>query len=441
GYSSARSSLELSRPHATARHSPSAQFRGDRQRHRAHHRRPLGLLGRRHALRHRPAGGMVRRGCRHRLRLGHLRRRRRRLQARHACQHRHAGQAPAGDRKAALRRRPRSPRDGVLRLRHLARPRLHHRQLGQPDLGAAPAHVDRLCRRAARLRPHHLALRPGGAAALARHADRAARGRLNAMQYLPIFLMFLLFAANIPVAFGMAVAALSFFLFAADLPIAIFVQRLVSVTESFPLLAVPFFIMAGAIMNYAGITRRLMALADALVGHMVGGLAQANIVLATLMGGLSASANADAAMQAKMLGPEMVKRGYSPAFVAAVTASAAVITPIIPPGIGLIIYGFIADVSIGRLFIGGIIPGLLMCIALMAVTWLVSKRRGYKALRPRFVTFAELGTAFREALWALTIPIFIIVGIRGGVFTPTEAGAMTVLYATLVGFLAHKELK
>jgi tripartite ATP-independent transporter DctM subunit len=261
------------------------------------------------------------------------------------------------------------------------------------------------------------------------------------MQYLPIFLMFLLFAANIPVAFGMAVAALSFFLFAADLPIAIFVQRLVSVTESFPLLAVPFFIMAGAIMNYAGITRRLMALADALVGHMVGGLAQANIVLATLMGGLSASANADAAMQAKMLGPEMVKRGYSPAFVAAVTASAAVITPIIPPGIGLIIYGFIADVSIGRLFIGGIIPGLLMCIALMTVTWMVSKRRGYKALRPHFVTFAELGTAFREALWALTIPIFIIVGIRGGVFTPTEAGAMTVLYATLVGFLAHKELK
>jgi tripartite ATP-independent transporter DctM subunit len=237
------------------------------------------------------------------------------------------------------------------------------------------------------------------------------------------------------------VAALSFFLFAADLPIAIFVQRLVSVTESFPLLAVPFFIMAGAIMNYAGITRRLMALADALVGHMVGGLAQANIVLATLMGGLSASANADAAMQAKMLGPEMVKRGYSPAFVAAVTASAAVITPIIPPGIGLIIYGFIADVSIGRLFIGGIIPGLLMCVALMVVTWMVSKRRGYKAIRPHFVTFAELGTAFREALWALTIPIFIIVGIRFGVFTPTEAGAMTVLYATLVGFLAHKELK
>jgi tripartite ATP-independent transporter DctM subunit len=261
------------------------------------------------------------------------------------------------------------------------------------------------------------------------------------VQYLPILLMFVLFAANIPVAFGMAVAALSFFLVAPDLPIAIFVQRLVSVTESFPLLAVPFFIMAGAIMNYAGITRRLMALADALVGHMVGGLAQANIVLATLMGGLSASANADAAMQAKMLGPEMVRRGYSPAFVAAVTASAAVITPIIPPGIGLIIYGFIADVSIGRLFIGGIIPGLLMCVALMAVTWMVSKRRGYKAIRPHFVTFAELGTAFREALWALTIPIFIIVGIRFGVFTPTEAGAMTVLYATLVGFLAHKELK
>jgi tripartite ATP-independent transporter DctM subunit len=262
------------------------------------------------------------------------------------------------------------------------------------------------------------------------------------MTYAPVLAMFALFALNVPVALSMAIAGLVFFLFIADgLPIAIYVQKMVAATGSFPLLAVPFFIMAGSIMNHAGITRRLMVLAEALVGHMNGGLAQANIALATLMGGLSASANADAAMQAKMLGPEMIKRGYSPAFVAAVTACAAVITPIIPPGIGLIIYGFLADVSVGRLFIGGIIPGILLCGALMLTTYVLARRRGYQPVRARFVSLPELGVATRDAAWALTIPLFIIVGIRYGVFTPTEAGAMTVVYALLVGFIAHGELK
>ena len=260
------------------------------------------------------------------------------------------------------------------------------------------------------------------------------------MNLLPVSIMFGMLALNVPVAFAIAMAALSFFLFAGGLPINIFVQRLVGATESFPLLAVPFFILAGSIMNHAGITRRLMVLADALVGHWIGGLAQANIILATMMGGLSASANADAAMQAKMLGPEMIRRGYAPGFVAALTACAAVITPIIPPGIGLIIYGFLADVSIGRLFIGGVVPGVMLCAALMIVTALISRRRGYQPSRPRFVSKAELWSAFTNAIWALTIPLFILVGIRYGIFTPTEAGAMTVLYAALIGFLVHREL-
>lgn len=261
------------------------------------------------------------------------------------------------------------------------------------------------------------------------------------MTWLPLAAMFVLFAINVPVAFAMAIAALSFFLLGVGPPIGIYVQKIVSVTESFPLLAVPFFILAGSIMNHADITRRLMALADALVGHWRGGLAQANIVLATLMGGLSASANADAAMQAKMLGPEMVRRGYAPSFVAAVTAGAAVVTPIIPPGIGLIVYGFLADVSIGRLFIGGVVPGIMLCVALLITTRLIAGRRGYKAVRERFVSREELGRALRDAAWSLTIPVFILVGIRFGVFTPTEAGAMTVLYAIAVGALAHGELK
>jgi tripartite ATP-independent transporter DctM subunit len=261
------------------------------------------------------------------------------------------------------------------------------------------------------------------------------------MNLLPVSIMFGMLALNVPVAFAIAMAALSFFLFAGGLPINIFVQRLVGATESFPLLAVPFFILAGSIMNHAGITRRLMVLADALVGHWIGGLAQANIILATMMGGLSASANADAAMQAKMLGPEMIRRGYAPGFVAALTACAAVITPIIPPGIGLIIYGFLADVSVGRLFIGGVVPGLMMCGTLMVVTALISRRRGYQPSRQRFVSRAELWTAFTNAIWALTIPLFILIGIRYGIFTPTEAGAMTVLYAALIGFAVHRELR
>jgi tripartite ATP-independent transporter DctM subunit len=261
------------------------------------------------------------------------------------------------------------------------------------------------------------------------------------MEFLPVLLMFLLFALGVPVAIAIAASALTFFVFADGVPLQIFAQKLVSSTDSFPLLAVPFFIFAGTIMNYAGITRRLLNFADALVGHTVGGLAQVNVLLATLMGGLSASANADAAMQAKMLGTEMVKRGYAPGFAAAVTACSAVITPIIPPGIGLIIYGVLADVSVGRLFIGGIVPGLMLCIGLMVAIYFVARRRGYKPLRERMVSPAELWRAFVEALGALSIAAFILVGIRYGIFTPTEAGAMTVVYASLVGFLVHKELK
>ena len=264
---------------------------------------------------------------------------------------------------------------------------------------------------------------------------------MGALTLWPIWVMLGLFALNVPVAFAMGIAAMAFFVSAEGLPLEIFAQRILAATDSFPLLAVPFFILAGSIMNHAGITRRLMNLADALVGHTVGGLAQANIVLATLMGGLSASANAEAAMQAKMLGPEMISRGYAPGFTAAVIACAAVITPIIPPGIGLVVYGFLADVSVGRLFLGGVVPGLLLCGALMVATWGVSRARGFRAAREKFAGLPALGTAFREAAWALTIPVYILVGIRYGVFTPTEAGAMTVVYTLLVGFFAHRELE
>ena len=259
--------------------------------------------------------------------------------------------------------------------------------------------------------------------------------------WIPGILMLVLFALETPIAFAIAIAALSFFLIDGGVPLNIFVQKMVSATDSYPLLAIPFFVLAGAIMNKAGITRRLLALADALVGHMTGALAQMCTVLATLLGGLTASSSADAAMLSKILGPEMVKANYSPAFAAVITSCAAIITALIPPSIGLIIYGYIADVSVGRLFIGGIVPGLLLAGSLMIVTWIIAKRRGYKPLRTEFAGMPELGRSFRDALWALSIPVFIIVGIRYGIFTPTEAGAITVLYTILVGVFAYRSLQ
>jgi len=259
--------------------------------------------------------------------------------------------------------------------------------------------------------------------------------------WIPGILMLVLFALETPISIAIGVSALSFFLIDGAVPLNIFVQKMVSATDSYPLLAIPFFVLAGAIMNKAGITRRLLSLADAMVGHLTGALAQMCTVLATLLGGLTASSSADAAMLAKVLGPEMVKANYSPAFAAVITSCSAIIASLIPPSIGLIIYGYIADVSVGRLFIGGVVPGLLIAASLMIVTWIIARRRGYKPLRTEFAGMAELGRSFRDALWALSIPVFIIVGIRYGIFTPTEAGAITVLYTILVGVFAYRSLR
>jgi len=257
---------------------------------------------------------------------------------------------------------------------------------------------------------------------------------------LPSILLALLFALNVPVAFAIAISALSFFFLADGLPMDIFFQKMISATESYPLLAVPFFVLAGSLMNAAGITRRLLHLADALVGHLTGALAQACTVLATLLGGLTASSSADAAMLAKLFGPEMVKRGYSAAFAAAITSSAAIITALIPPGIGLIIYGYLADVSVGRLFLAGVIPGLLLAASLFVTTWVIARRRGYAPARPHFAGWREVGVAARDAIWALLIPVFIIVGLRYGIFTATEAGAITVLVTIVIGAFIYGEL-
>lgn len=267
------------------------------------------------------------------------------------------------------------------------------------------------------------------------------------MDLTPLAILALAMCLGVPVGTSLGASALWFFVTADGLPHEAFAQKIQSSFGSYPLLAIPLFVFAAAILNRAGVSQRLFELADALVGRTVGGLGKANVILATLMGGVSASAAADAAMQAKLVGQPMVAQGYPRAFVSSIIASSAVITPIIPPGIGFILYGAMTETSIGQLFAAGIVPGLMMCAALIAVVHIVTLARGYDRLRyqpppaDRGAHARRIRLTLRRASLALLMPIFIVVGIRYGIFTPTEAGGVLVLIGLLYGFVVYRELR
>lgn len=218
-------------------------------------------------------------------------------------------------------------------------------------------------------------------------------------------------------------------------------QRLVAQVESSSLWAVPFFITAGAVLNYAGVTKRLMNLCEGIVGHLPGALGQVNVLLSALMGGISGSAASDAATECKILVPEMLERGYDKDFSAAVTAASSMITPIIPPGIGLILFAFVANVSVGRMFLAGWIPGIIMTVGMMMLVHMIAKRRGYVPTRTRPAKGKELLLLVKDAGWALVLPLVIIMAIRIGIVTASECGALCVFYALFVGVFIHRELK
>lgn len=265
---------------------------------------------------------------------------------------------------------------------------------------------------------------------------------MNINIWVPIICIVFLAVMNIPLWISIVGGSLTYFLFLEQsLPIQVAVQRIVAVTESSSYLAIPFFVTAGAIMNYAGISKRLLDLADGLVGHMVGGLGHVNVLLSVLMGGISGSAAADAAMEAKILVPEMKKRGYEEHFCAAVTVASSLITPIIPPGMGLIIFAFSTQISVGRMFAAGYLPGLLCMIFMMMYVYYVSKKNGYKGSREKMASLKELGILCLKAIWALVIPFGILFGLRGGAITATEAGAICAAYSLLVGIFVYKEIK
>lgn len=249
-----------------------------------------------------------------------------------------------------------------------------------------------------------------------------------------------LMVIGMPVAFAIGISGTLFFLQQPALPFTIPVQRTVSQTQNFALLAIPLFIMAGSLANRSGITQRLLALASVITGRLRGGLAQVTIALSAMMGGVSGSAIADAAMQSRMLGGEMLRRNLARGFATAILGFSALITPIVPPGIGMVLFGSVGQVSVGRLFAGGIVPALLLALAFSVTVSLIARRRGYPPERTSRLPPGEAGKALRGGVWALLFPVLLLVGLRSGVFTPSEIGAFAVAYVAAVGFVVHREM-
>tara|TARA_R110002110_G_scaffold83635_6_gene217113 strand:+ start:664 stop:1953 length:1290 start_codon:yes stop_codon:yes gene_type:complete len=242
---------------------------------------------------------------------------------------------------------------------------------------------------------------------------------------------------GMPLVFAMGIASISY-LAMADVSLAMMTQRMTTAMDSFLILAIPFFYLAGELMNACHLTERIVAMARAFVGHIHGGLAQVNIFASMIFAGMSGSATADTAALGSVLIPAMKKEGYPADFSAAVTVASAMVGPIIPPSIGMVIYGALADVSIGRMLLAGIVPGVTIILVQMIFTWFLARKRGY----PRYprATLPELGRATWRGSPALLFPMIIVGGILSGIFTPTEAAAVAVLYGLCLGAFVYRNV-
>jgi len=250
-----------------------------------------------------------------------------------------------------------------------------------------------------------------------------------------------LLALGVPIAFSLFIAPLlTLIIFPSPYPIIVLIQRIFVGVDMFALMAVPLFMLTGILMGKAGITTRLVDFASTLVGRYKGGFAYIATITSMIFAGISGSGVADTAATGSITIPAMKSRGYAPAFAASVEASASATGPIIPPSIPMIVYGIVAEVSIGALFAGGIIPGLLIGLSIMLVIWIISHRRGYEGSDQPF-SGPEVLRSFVRAVPALIMPIIVLGGIFGGIFTATEASAVGVIYALLVGLFVYRELK
>lgn len=259
----------------------------------------------------------------------------------------------------------------------------------------------------------------------------------NVLAVAAVIMLVLLFL-KVPVYIAVLGGAMVYFVANPAINSTIFAQQAIRGTESLSLMAIPFFVCSGIVMNYTGVTKRIMDFCETLTGRLPGGLAQVNILLSTIMGGLSGSNLADAAMESKIMVPPMVEKGFSLEFSSVVTTVSSMITPLIPPGIAMILYGSIANVSIGKLFVAGLGIGLMLCISLMILTGYISNKRGYTKLTNEKMTGRKFWTALKPAILPLMLPIIIIGGIRIGIFTATEAGAVSIIYAIILGLVYHE---
>ncbi|MDQ3510020.1 MAG: TRAP transporter large permease [Actinomycetota bacterium] len=254
-----------------------------------------------------------------------------------------------------------------------------------------------------------------------------------------IFLLFLFagIAVGLPIAFALALAALAMMV-VADVSAALLVEQAIRGVNSFPLLAIPFFMLVGEVMSTGGIARRLVNFASDLVGFITGGLGQVNVAASMFFGGISGSAVADASAIGGMMIPSMKRQGYTAPHATSITVSSAVIGIIVPPSIPMILYGIVTETSISRLFVGGLIPGLLIAAALMATTYITAKKHHAGQTRP--FSPGRLWKSFRSASLALLLPVIIVGGILGGVFTATEAAVAALFYALFISIFVYREI-
>jgi C4-dicarboxylate transporter DctM subunit len=251
------------------------------------------------------------------------------------------------------------------------------------------------------------------------------------------FITFLIL--GIPIAFVLGLTSFVALLYSGNIPLLLMPKEMFSGTDSFPLLAVPFFMLAGNLMNAGGITRRLIHFCNILLGYVRGGLAMVNIVASMFFAGITGAAAADASAIGSIIIPAMTEEKYDREFSAAVTAAASTMGPIIPPSIPMIILGAIAELSVGALFLAGVIPGVMIGISLLGVAYVISRKRNYPKEKVKSVKDFFIG--LKDALLALLMPAIIMGGILGGIFTPTEAAVVAVVYAFIVSFFIYREIR
>lgn len=252
--------------------------------------------------------------------------------------------------------------------------------------------------------------------------------------------LFICLLIGVPIAISLGVSALVAIYFGSTLPLGIIAQKAFTSLDSFPLLAIPFFMLAGVLMSKGGVSKRLLDMAAAMVGWIVGGLSLVTVVASMFFAAISGSGPATVAAIGGFMIPEMKNKKYDGGFAAAISASAGSIGVIIPPSIPFVLYGVIGSVSVGSMFLAGILPGILIGIGLMITAYLIAKKRGYKSETNTTFSFKDVLKATYDAKWALLIPVIILGGIYGGFFSPTEAAVVAVVYSLIVGLYVYKEL-